>query len=75
VPVGVSTNRTRWAWVAVTENTTVPAPGGSSSQPPSRVRSHGLVVTRRIRGAWMAANWTRTMVAWRMPLLPSAAAS
>ena len=72
MPVGVSTNRTRWVLVALTENTTVPSPGGSSSQPPSRVRSLGLVVTARMRGAGVAAvNWTRTMVAWMIPLLPS----
>ena len=42
------------AWVAVTEDTTVPA-RRSSSQPPSRLRSLGLVVTLRIRGAGVAA--------------------
>jgi hypothetical protein len=69
-------NRTRWARVAVTENTTVPAPEGSSSQLPPRLRSLGLVVTARMRGAGVAAaNCTRTMVAWMMPLLPSALAS
>jgi hypothetical protein len=47
--VGVSVNRTRWAWVAVTERTTLPAPWGSSSQP-SRLRSLGVVVTSRMRG-------------------------
>jgi hypothetical protein len=50
--------------------------GQLQQKPPSRVRSLGLVVTSRMRGARVAAaNWTRTMVAWRMPLLPSALAS